>query len=147
LRREGSFAFKRVEDDALEKIAEGDVFLFGDGFKDFEHAFFEANTGLDALDFDEVVLFSWHVYQVTRVFLYMKGVFGEGRFAWETRILRSPPPNLPRFAGPLVHSGPLSLRMTSRWWKADGLAEAMPLLQSSASVQRSSRAHCARSGS
>ena len=69
LRRERRFAFEGVEDDALEQIAEGHVFLLGDGFEDLEHAFFEANAGLDALDFDEwmVLLFLCHVYQCTKV--------------------------------------------------------------------------------
>jgi hypothetical protein len=69
LRGEGSFAFKRVKDDPLEEIAKGDVFLFGDGFEDLEHTFFESNTSLDALDFDEGValLFRGHAYQCTKI--------------------------------------------------------------------------------
>jgi hypothetical protein len=109
LRREGSFSFEGVEDDALEEIAEGDVFLFGDGFEDFEHAFFEANTGLDALDFDEIVLFPWHVYQVTRVILYIKGDFWRGALclgnADSSLTTPEPTPTSYRSLGPLVRSG------------------------------------------
>ena len=52
LRGEGGFAFEGVEDDSFEQVAEGHIFLFGDGFQDFEHAFFEADTGLDAFNKD-----------------------------------------------------------------------------------------------
>lgn len=69
LRREGCFAFEGVKDDALYEIAEGHVFLFGDCFEDLEHALFEANAGLDALDFDErmILLFLYHWYQCTKI--------------------------------------------------------------------------------
>ena len=69
LRREGRFAFEGVEDDAFDEIAEGHVFLLGDCFEDLEHTFFEANAGLDALDFDGgvVLFFLCHVYQCTKV--------------------------------------------------------------------------------
>ena len=52
LRREGRFAFEGVKDDAFEQIAERHILLFGDGLEDLEHAFFKANAGLDALDFN-----------------------------------------------------------------------------------------------
>src|SRR4051812_47051454 len=72
LRGEGSLAFEGVKDDAFEKVAEGHVFLFGNRFEDLEHAFFEADAGLHAFDFDErmVLLFRCHVYQCTKVLRY-----------------------------------------------------------------------------
>lgn len=51
--REGGFAFEGMKDDAFEEVAEGHVFLLRDSFEDFEEAFFDADAGLDALDFDQ----------------------------------------------------------------------------------------------
>jgi hypothetical protein len=45
-----------MEDDALQEVAKGHVLLLGDGFEDLEHAFFKADAGLNAFDFDERVL-------------------------------------------------------------------------------------------
>ena len=46
------FTFESVKHDPFEEIAEGHVFQRGNGLEDFEQPFFEANTGLNALDFD-----------------------------------------------------------------------------------------------
>src|ERR1700740_775651 len=48
----GGFTFESVKHDPFEEIAEGHVFQLGNGLEDFEQPFFEANTGLNALDFD-----------------------------------------------------------------------------------------------
>jgi len=49
---ERGFAFEGVEDNAFEQIAEGEVLLLSDRFKDLEDAFFDADAGLYAFDFD-----------------------------------------------------------------------------------------------
>jgi hypothetical protein len=59
LRGEGGLAFEGVKDDALEEVAQGHVFLFGDGFQDFQQALFEAHAGLHADDFDG--MFGGHI--------------------------------------------------------------------------------------
>jgi hypothetical protein len=59
LRGEGGLAFEGVKDDALEEVAQGHVFLFGDGFQDFQQALFEAHAGLHADYFDG--MFGRHV--------------------------------------------------------------------------------------
>jgi hypothetical protein len=46
------FTFESVKHDPFEEIAEGHVFQLGNGLEDFEQPFFEANTGLNALDID-----------------------------------------------------------------------------------------------
>ena len=61
---EGAFAVKGVEDDAFEEVSEGKVVVIGEGFEDFEEAFFDADAGLDALD---GVGSLGHVYQCTMV--------------------------------------------------------------------------------
>src|SRR6202007_3486733 len=48
----GGFTFESVKHDPFEEIAEGHVSQLGNGLEDFEQPFFEANTGLNALDFD-----------------------------------------------------------------------------------------------
>src|SRR5262249_57159496 len=48
--RESGLAFKRVQNDAFEEVTEREVFEFGEGFKHFEKAFFDANASLDAVD-------------------------------------------------------------------------------------------------
>jgi hypothetical protein len=41
-----------MKDDALEEVAEGHVFEFGNGLEDFEQTLLETHACLDALDFD-----------------------------------------------------------------------------------------------
>ncbi len=73
VRGEGGFAFEGVEDDAFEEVAEGHILLLGDGFEDFEEAFFDADAGLDAIDFDEEAgLGSVMWYKCTMVLMYVK---------------------------------------------------------------------------
>lgn len=59
---EGGLALKGMKDDALEQIAERKVFEFSDGFEDFQHALFDSDAGLNALDDDgfAILLFSGH---------------------------------------------------------------------------------------
>ena len=71
-RSEGAFAFKGVEDDAFEEVAEGEVMVLGEGFQDFEDAFFHADAGLDSLDLELMLCDgrSFHMYLCTRVCWY-----------------------------------------------------------------------------
>jgi hypothetical protein len=69
LRRKRCLAFKSVENDSFEQIAEGHVFEFGDSFQDFEEFFLQAHSSLDTLDLNEFVCVC-HVYQCTKVKIY-----------------------------------------------------------------------------
>ncbi len=57
-RTKGSLAVEGVEHDAFEQIAQGHVVIFGEGFEDFEQAFFHADAGL--YTFDEKLRFIDH---------------------------------------------------------------------------------------
>ena len=69
----GSFTFKSVEDDSFEKVSEGHIFELRDGLEDFEQPFFEADTSLNALDFD-----MGHWYICTNVLRDCKCLCPEG---------------------------------------------------------------------
>src|SRR6516165_3815065 len=49
---ERRFAFESVQHDAFEKVAQGEIFQFGKRLQDFQQAFFDANSGLNAFNFD-----------------------------------------------------------------------------------------------
>src|ERR1700739_2783402 len=48
----GGFTFESVKHDPFEEIAEGHVSQLGNGLQNFQEPFFEADTRLNALDFD-----------------------------------------------------------------------------------------------
>ena len=54
LRREWSFAFEGMQDDAFEQVAEGHVLKLGDGLQDFQKALLDAHAGLNPVDFDKL---------------------------------------------------------------------------------------------
>src|SRR6185369_15492900 len=53
---ERHLAVERVQDDAFEQVAEGDVVELGQSLEDFQEALFHPDAGLDALDFDRIVV-------------------------------------------------------------------------------------------
>jgi len=71
-RSKGAFAIEGVEDDAFEKVAEGEVMVLGEGFQHLQDAPFHSDAGLDALDLELVLSdgCSFHMYLCTRVCWY-----------------------------------------------------------------------------